>query len=35
MTLFCEEYEKNLYEAYAKRVLMNGQVVRCEEEKLH
>jgi hypothetical protein len=27
MTLFCEEYEKNLFEAYASKVLMNGQVV--------
>ena len=27
MTIFCEEYEKNLYEAYAKKILMNGQVV--------
>lgn len=28
MTIFCEEYEKNLYEAYAQKVLMNGQVVQ-------
>jgi hypothetical protein len=28
MTTVCEEYEKNLYEAYAKKVLMNGQVVK-------
>ena len=27
MSIICEEYEKNLYEAYMKKVLMNGQVV--------
>lgn len=33
MTLYCEEYEKNLYEGYAWKVLMNGMVPRWEDEK--
>lgn len=35
MTLYCEEYEKNLFEGYASKVLMNGQVPRWEDEKMH
>lgn len=35
MTIFCEEYEKNLYEAYHKKVLMNGQVVGLGEYNDH
>lgn len=34
MTIFCEEYEKNLYEGYAQWVLMNGEVVRWEDQDL-
>lgn len=35
MTLYCEEYEKNLFEGYSSKVLMNGQVPKWEDEKLH
>ncbi len=35
MTIFCEEYEKNLYEAYQKNVLMNGQVVSIADYNEH
>lgn len=28
MSVLCEEYEKNMYEAYLSKVLLNGQVPR-------
>ncbi|CAI2359543.1 unnamed protein product [Moneuplotes crassus] len=35
MTIFCEEYEKNLYEAYHNKVLMNGQVPSLADYNEH
>lgn len=35
MSVFCEEFEKNMYDAYLGKVLLNGQVPRLGDYNAH